>query len=733
MLRPSLIVLHFQGHIMLDVLRYFIRQPKKVIRLLLTGIVPASLHGSGVRLPTHRDRYRHLVRIAESSQQQLKDRVPTASRLAREPVSARTVTKPVPRFSGTAITQASPKLICFYLPQFHPIPENDQWWGSGFTEWSNVRPATPLFEGHYQPHVPGDLGYYNLLQPGTQKQQVELAKLYGVGGFCFYFYWFGGKRLLEEPVLNYLRDQSLDLPFCLCWANENWTRRWDGLDSEILMQQRHSSEDDIAFISHISQYLRDPRYLRIEGRPMIVVYRPNLLPSPRETAERWRLWCRQQGLGEIHLAYTQSFETVDPAEYGFDSAIEFPPNNSAPPRVSPEGLRNDFEGSVFDWSVFPERSKNYASPMYQLFRGVNPSWDNTARKKNRSTIFINSSPAGYQEWLVNAIVETRARSSGDDRQLIFINAWNEWAEGAHLEPDERHGYAFLEATRVARVRAEVVSLYRSRAQVGALAVIIHAFYIDVFRDFVEQLRAVLPMFECPIALYVSTTSQLEADVRSACESLCVEFGVFVVPNRGRDVLPFLQILRSIDLKRFDLVLKLHTKKSPHRPDGDVWRADVCSKLLCADVVGCVREFFETNPAVGFVGPHGYVVPVSEYWGSNERHILDLAMRLGVASVDLESLRFIAGTMFYCRVSALAPLMGIELGPACFEEEAGQIDGTLAHAVERGFALSARSVGMTIASTADLEAGVSRGRSTGLTLSRFYKPSRASSFLSWLRR
>ena len=355
----------------------------------------------------------------------------------------------VPLFKGKPLQHKPAKLICFYLPQFHPIPENDVWWGKGFTEWTNVRKAQPQFKGHYQPRVPGELGYYNLLDPEVQRRQVELAKLYGIEGFCFYFYWFAGKRLLEAPVENFLNDSSLDLPFCLCWANENWSRSWDGLNSEILIAQKHSPEDDLAFISHVARYLRDPRYIRIDDKPLLLVYRPSVLPSARETAHRWRSWCIREGIGEIFIAYTQSFESVDPAAYGFDAAIEFPPNNSAPPDISDcvAPLKDDFSCTVYDWRVFVERSEKYNKPLYKLFRSVCPSWDNTARRNNQGTVFLHNSPFFYERWLENAIRDTELQHARYDERLIFINAWNEWAEGAYLEPDEESGYAYLQATR----------------------------------------------------------------------------------------------------------------------------------------------------------------------------------------------------------------------------------------------------------------------------------------------
>jgi glycosyltransferase involved in cell wall biosynthesis len=284
------------------------------------------------------------------------------------------------------------------------------------------------------------------LDTRVQRRQIELAKLYGIGGFCFYFYWFAGKRLLETPVENYLDDDTLDFPFCLCWANENWSRRWDGLDSEILIAQDHSPDDDIAFIREVARYFRDRRYIRVGGRPLLVVYRPSLLPAAAETSNRWRKWCRENGIGEIFLVCTQSFDTVDPATFGFDAAVEFPPNNTAPPRYDVQAPA-DFQGTVYDWRIFPLRSGQYATPAYPLFRSVCPSWDNTARRKNKGTILFGSTPKLYSQWLVNAVADTTARFEKPDERLVFVNAWNEWAEGAYLEPDGRYGYAYLQATR----------------------------------------------------------------------------------------------------------------------------------------------------------------------------------------------------------------------------------------------------------------------------------------------
>jgi lipopolysaccharide biosynthesis protein len=609
----------------------------------------------------------------------------------------------VPLLAADPLREKVARLICFYLPQFHPIAENDEWWGAGFTEWVNVSAALAQFPGHAQPEIPGELAYYDLRDPAVQRRQVELAKLYGIEGFCFYFYWFGGRRLLEAPLLAYLADRTLDLPFCLCWANENWTRRWDGLEHEVLIGQNHSADDDNDFIAHVAQYMTDPRYIRVDGKPLLLVYRPGLFPDAKQTAARWRAWCRAHGIGEIFLAYTQSFDRLSPAAFGFDAAIEFPPDYASQPDMTDriEGLNDGFRGVIHDWRILVERSRQYARPDYMLFRGVNPGWDNTARRGETAKIYCNSSVLGYQEWLFNAIGDTCERFAEPDRRLLFINAWNEWAEGAFLEPDRRRGYARLEATRVALVRQAIASARQSAPPAAGyppqIGVVVHAYHEDVLEIILDRLVR-LGAFD--LYLYVTCAPERAQRVRGRLKNTGMRFELFECPNRGRDVLPFLLLLPRLLDAGHDLLLKLHTKKSEHRKDGHLWVSDLFDKLLSEAAISEAISHFQAHPGTGILGPGDHVIPMPHYWGRNAATVKRLSARLGIDASLLSDVRFVAGTMFFARPQSLLPLASLAIRADDFEEECGQIDGTLAHAMERLFSVSALAAGFATVSPGD---------------------------------
>jgi lipopolysaccharide biosynthesis protein len=339
------------------------------------------------------------------------------------------------------------RLVAFHLPQFHPIPENDLWWGEGFTEWANVVTGRPQFEGHYQPQLPTELGFYDLRDPEVLERQAELARQYGVHGFCFHHYWFGGRRVLERPLEQMLARRRPSLPFCISWANENWTRRWDGLDHDVLLRQEYEGDWAERFIRDALPVLADDRYIRVGGAALLLVYRVDLVPDAPRVAERWRAIAQTEGL-DLHLAAVQSFKIGDPRPFGFDAAVEFPPHpfGRRPADARVERRRRRFRGVLEDYESMVEDSLGKPTPDYAWYRGLVPSWDNTARRGRDAYVAVGASPGAYRRWLGELARQALERAARTE-PLVFVNAWNEWAEGTHLEPDDRYGRAWLEATR----------------------------------------------------------------------------------------------------------------------------------------------------------------------------------------------------------------------------------------------------------------------------------------------
>jgi lipopolysaccharide biosynthesis protein len=378
------------------------------------------------------------------------------------------------------------RAIAFHLPQFHPIPENDEWWGKGFTEWTNVAKARPRFPGHYQPHLPADLGFYDLRLPEARAAQAELAARYGIHGFCYYHYWFSGRQLLERPVNEIWQSGVPDFPFCLCWANENWTRRWDGTNAEVLLEQSYSSADDLAHIRRLIPLFQDNRYIRVGGHPLFLVYRASQLPEPKKTTDVWRREAERAGLKGLFLVRVESFENEydDPRNTGFDAALEFQPRWSLLPSARVPRRKwwhrqklataepGFYENSVFDYEKFVQNALRTALPPYPRIPCVCPGWDNSPRRKKGAIIFVNSTPQAYERWLSEVVrVRRETMSSGEDagvsaNSLVFINAWNEWAEGNHLEPCERWRHKYLEATKRALGLCSAYPLFSRREAEG---------------------------------------------------------------------------------------------------------------------------------------------------------------------------------------------------------------------------------------------------------------------------
>jgi lipopolysaccharide biosynthesis protein len=591
-------------------------------------------------------------------------------------------------------------LVAFYLPQFHTIPENDEWWGKGFTEWRNVTRALPQFEGHYQPRLPGDLGFYDLRNVEVMHEQARLAREYGISAFCFYFYWFGGKTLLETPLRNWLNDKTIDLKFCLCWANEKWTRTWDGRGSEILIDQQHSPEDDIAFIEHVAEYMRDPRYLRIDGKPVLAIYRPGLFPDIEATSRRWREWCGTNGIPDIYLVYVQSFDAHKPSAIGFDAAIAFPPNRVFATSLAADQslLNTDFSGEILDWRDIPRNLEACADSQFPYIPCVSPGWDNQPRRPGSGRSYIHASPRGYRDWLERAIHTATGAKSG----TVFINAWNEWAEGALLEPDMRLGYAYLDATRQAMRR--ISSGFRTLCPPGApISVVIHVWYVDVLEELLQQLA------EAAIEWRVvfTTTPRLAPEVEAIAKHRLLSYRMVLNPNRGRDVLPFLVAANQLLDEGADFVLKLHTKRSLHRGDGDAWRRDLIRRLVSEGRAQQAASNFMNDPNLGMVAPEGHVKSIEKHIGANRETMEFLSRRIGMQTPGTKEL-FALGSMFWVRIEAIRPLLDANLLASEFEHEAGQLDGTLAHAIERHFMFCVKQQGYSVAQSSSVHPELPKG-------------------------
>lgn len=593
------------------------------------------------------------------------------------------------------------KAIAFYLPQFHTFKENDEWWGEGFTEWTNTKKAYPRFENHYQPRVPHkDIGYYDLSDINVLKKQIELAKQHGLFGFCFYYYWFSGKRLMEKPVDMLLKHPEINFPFCLCWANENWTRTWDGLAKDVLIAQEYSNDDYKNFMVDIKKYIDDKRYIRIDNKPVILVYNPYEIPNLEEQFSEWRKYAKEIGIGEIliwarnNLADTE-FERADIVDGEFD----FSPIGLGHPETLMTGLPFkrivNYTKLVHDIKHLYENHFSIKPFYYSCMMG----WDNSARRKEGFVIFNAYSLKSFYDWL-SIIVKYSRKRHAPDRRFIFINAWNEWAEGTYLEPDQKYGYANINT--VSKVlfdlpfENDVKYITNTKLQFGLkekIAIQIHLYNIDLMDEIMRQLKFMPFQFD----IYITTDTKSKS--RSIQNRFFDEFPnqkveLLITENRGRDVAPFLTQMKNI-ISEYDFICHIHTKKSSTAEYGERWRKYLFDNLFGStnNIIG-IFHTFASDPGVGLIYPATFpeITNMMEF-GGNRKNMIKLAKKLNITEEFGDRISdFPSGTMFWAKVDAIKPLFELKLSPDSFDEEDGQLDGTLAHAIERIFCYLVKSRG-----------------------------------------
>jgi glycosyltransferase involved in cell wall biosynthesis len=434
---------------------------------------------------------------------------------------------------------SSADVFAFYLPQFHSVEVNDRAWGTGFTEWTNVSRGIPRFKGHFQPRIPRDLGFYKRTDPGVMARQVELAKMAGLTGFAFYYYHFNQGRILEKPIELFLQSE-LDFKFFLIWANENWTKTWDGLEDDVILSQTYTRASFQAQVEDVARHMADPRYYRINGRPLFVVYRPGIIPEPKNYLTQFSRGIRKRIGVAPYVFMAQGFGDEDPRIFGLDGAIEFPPHkigrNQRLIHNELNFLDPSYEGSVHDYDDFVDRSLAEQVVPFPLIKTVFPSWDNDARRPGRGMIVHGANPEKYGRWLAGCIDFAR-QNPIEGRSIVAINAWNEWCEGAYLEPDLHYGFAYLSETSRAIRAARKVPLRERILLVG------HDAHPHGAQMLLLSVAKQLRRLGFRVAVLLLEGGPLEQDYRSVAD-------VFLIAKASRA----LEDALSTDLKRWKIAI-----------------------------------------------------------------------------------------------------------------------------------------------------------------------------------
>ena len=506
------------------------------------------------------------------------------------------------------------KAIAFYLPQFHSIKENDIWWGKGFTEWTNVKKSKPHFEGHHQPRMPGDklnyLDYYELTNSSIIKKQIQLAKSHGIYGFAIYYYWFSGKKLLEKPLDLYLNDKSLNFPFLLIWANENWTRKWDGLSKNILIKQEYKDKDPELFIEDIKKYLIDYRYIKINNRPVIGLYEPFNVPQLNKTITIWREKSKEYGIGEIFILISVNKYDIRKIQdlNLFDGAYDFPPRNNL------KNIGFKFKNTyLYNELIYKNiYLNNIIDPKkIPIYRGNMLEWDNCPRTKTY-TIFSYYSPEKF--YMINKIiVEWTKQNYKPDNRFIFINAWNEWGEGSYLEPDDKYGYASINSLSKALFNLSYVKINNliNMNKISKILVQANIYYENLINDIIKFTNNIPVKFDLFISLISKNASKdIKNYIKNNSKAFNIKIKVF--PNEENDILQTLEEVAK-HIKKYTYYCHINSKKSIYYKFGEEWRNYLLNNLLGnSNIISEILTELENKDYLGFIYPENFYKVLSTY-------------------------------------------------------------------------------------------------------------------------
>lgn len=550
------------------------------------------------------------------------------------------------------------KTIALYLPQFHSIKENDKWWGRGFTEWFNVRKAKPLYSGHHQPRIPGDnlhyLGYYDLSDVESIKKQINLAKAHGIYGFGIYYYWFSGKRLLEKPLDIILNNIDIEFKFLLIWANEDWTRRWNGYEGTILIKQGYLENDMYDFIKDIKKYIIDKRYIKINDKPVIGLYEPKKIPNLSNTIFNWRKEAKKIGFGDIYIIVclnSYSFDEMKNLEL-FDGAYEFSPRDSLQNSVKPYLL--------YMSTLYKKLDSINTNNSFPLYRGNMLEFDNSPRKKNEYAIYENYSPEQFYMNNKKIIELTRSRYDKNNR-FIFINAWNEWGEGTYLEPDKKYGYASINSLSKALFNKTYTEISINSSIFNKLSII--AVQVNLYNDYsINEIINKINNIPFYFDLFISTnslTNKNKVNEQTKKHSKAKKIEIVVLQDKERNYIPFLIQMRN-DIKNYKYICYIHTKNSLFLDIEEEWNNYLINNLLGNEnIVSEILTDFEENIKLGIVFPENYYKIIFQFkdklsqchYFLQKRIIKQYFGKLSKLNIG-KKLEFPIGNMFWAKTNSI---------------------------------------------------------------------------------